>query len=146
MEAVIGEPVSVWLFHVSRENTGKFWRLDPLAATMWPRVVNKFNTFSPNSLRKGTGNFADGTANLKRLYSEKRRLLGRHLRSESGPHRPGYDVHPRVQPEDRFCRVHREDKQDDDDHRADQEIRPKDIQALRAKLSQSLAKVVCSLA
>ena len=58
-EAVISEPVSVSEFPVSRENTGNFCRLSPVIAMATLPFANKFKAFSPNSLRIGTGNFAD---------------------------------------------------------------------------------------
>ena len=59
VEAVIGEPVSVCVFPVSRENTGKFWRLRPVRGYKALAFANKFKVFPPISLRIETGNFAD---------------------------------------------------------------------------------------
>jgi hypothetical protein len=53
--AVIGEPLSVWVFPVLWENTGKFWRIRPLR----PPYASKLKALRPNSLKIGTGNLAD---------------------------------------------------------------------------------------
>jgi hypothetical protein len=45
------------IFPVSRENTGKFWRVSPVMAKP-PRIANEFSAFPLNSLTIRAGNFA----------------------------------------------------------------------------------------
>jgi hypothetical protein len=57
VEAVIGEPVSGWVFPVSRGKYREILAFDAGARLCEPRVVDKSKAFPPNSLRIGTGNF-----------------------------------------------------------------------------------------
>ena len=59
MEAVIGEPVSVFGIPCFTGKYREFLPLEPGDSDAALPFANKFKAFSPNSLRIGTGNFAD---------------------------------------------------------------------------------------
>ena len=79
VEAVIGEPVSISYFPVSRENTGKFAEFRPIddnnpAPSQWNSM-----TWQRNSLSGKTGKMSAETANEKPFSRDNASNLNRGL-------------------------------------------------------------------
>ena len=98
MEAVIGEPVSVSEFPVSRENTGKFCRLRLVMAIPALALANKFKLFPPNSLRikQGISLTEQGIArSVTRKHVSRPANSGAGALSRALPHKPRIDYSAR---------------------------------------------------